>query len=214
MDHINAPRATAGYNRNSFHLAGREEPLRGGPDEERDAGEGVWDVYADFNNAGPRYSTAFGIGQPQTQAGLIHIYSLVFPCLTWPSYSKLPPTPTLVQDPVTTSDKVEMVTVPALGAEWGKEEMYQMTKTGRKERKRDARNEFWKSWNRGERGLCGHYFTRRVLVFFLFGLCCVCAITMLSDNDDNLTICVESVSFLLSLFPEYPEPTSIVAHLL
>ena len=78
MDHFNAPRATAGYNRNSFHLAGREEPLRGGPDEEQDTGEGgVWDVYADFNNAGPRYSTAFGIGQPQTQAGSVYIYSLV-----------------------------------------------------------------------------------------------------------------------------------------
>jgi len=78
MDHINAPRTTAGYNRHSFHLAGREEPLRGGPDEEQDAAEGgAWDVYADFNNTGPRYSTAFGMGQPQTQAGLIYIYSLI-----------------------------------------------------------------------------------------------------------------------------------------
>ena len=66
-----------------------------------------------------------------------------------------------------------MVTVPALGAEWGKDEMYQMTKTGRKERKHETRKDFWKAWNRGERGLCGRYFTRKVLVWFLFGLCCV-----------------------------------------
>ena len=73
----------------------------------------------------------------------------------------------------TAEKKVEMVTVPALGPEWGKEEMYKMTKTGRKERNRENRKEFWKAWNRDQRGLCGRYFTRKVLVFFLFGLCCL-----------------------------------------
>lgn len=53
------PIMSAGYNKNSFFQAGREEPLKGGKDEEEDA----WDVYADFNNAGPRYSSAF---TPQT----------------------------------------------------------------------------------------------------------------------------------------------------
>lgn len=68
--------------------------------------------------------------------------------------------------------KVELVTVPALGPEWGKDEMHQMTKAGKTERKKESRAQFWKSWNRGEIGLCGPYFTRKVLVFFLFGLCC------------------------------------------
>lgn len=44
---------SAGYNKNSFFHGGREEPLKGGKDEEEEA----WDVYADFNNSGPRYST-------------------------------------------------------------------------------------------------------------------------------------------------------------
>ena len=48
---------SAGYNSTSFVHAGREEPLRGGRDEEEP--EGAWDVFADFNNTGPRYSTAF-----------------------------------------------------------------------------------------------------------------------------------------------------------
>lgn len=54
--------STAGYNRGSFFFAGREEPLKGGRDEEEEAGgpDGAWDIYADFNNAGPRYSSAFG----------------------------------------------------------------------------------------------------------------------------------------------------------
>ena len=60
--------SSAGYNRNSFFDAGRQEPLKGGLDEEADAGlhrDDGWDVYADFNNAGPKYSNAFG----QSEAG-------------------------------------------------------------------------------------------------------------------------------------------------
>jgi len=64
MDHLNsATRSSAGYNRGSFFHVGREEPLKGGRDEEKDPKEDAWDVYADFNNAGPRYSSAFGMGQ-------------------------------------------------------------------------------------------------------------------------------------------------------
>ena len=68
IDHLNGTRASAGYNRGSFFHAGREEPLKGGRDEETDLGNqpDAWDVYADFNNAGPRYSTAFGMGQTQS----------------------------------------------------------------------------------------------------------------------------------------------------
>ena len=64
MDHLNAGRFSAGYNRSSFFHVGREEPLKGGRDEEKDPQEDAWDVYADFNNVGPRYSSAFGMGQP------------------------------------------------------------------------------------------------------------------------------------------------------
>jgi len=65
-----------------------------------------------------------------------------------------------------------------LGSEWGKDEIHQLTKAGKAERKRESRARFWKAWNRGEKGLCGPYFTRKVLVFFLFGLCCIIAIIL------------------------------------
>jgi len=59
----------AGYNRMSYFDAGREEPVKGGYDEvaqvEQQPNEGGWDVYADFNNAGPRYSHAFGLGNDE-----------------------------------------------------------------------------------------------------------------------------------------------------
>ena len=63
MDHLNGTRSSAGYNRGSFFHVGREEPLKGGRDEEKDPREDAWDVFADFNNAGPRYSSAFGMSQ-------------------------------------------------------------------------------------------------------------------------------------------------------
>lgn len=49
----------AGYNNESYSRhPDAIEPVKGGMDEE--PGTAGWDVYADFNNAGPRYSTAFG----------------------------------------------------------------------------------------------------------------------------------------------------------
>lgn len=158
-DPLNGRNSTAGYNRGSFFHAGREEPLKGGRDEEEAAnrvGEGIWDVYADFNNAGPRYSTAFG----QTEKG----------------YHQLPPsTPKQEEDG---TNPVELVTVPALGPEWGREELQEMTKSGRKAKKAESRQEKWKAWKRGERGICGKYFTRKMLVFVVFGMCALTAIVL------------------------------------
>ncbi|KAF5315134.1 hypothetical protein D9619_007230 [Psilocybe cf. subviscida] len=155
MDHLNGTRGSAGYNRGSFFHAGREEPLKGDVGESKGPTD-AWDVYADFNNAGPRYSTAFG---------------------SQPAYTQLPVTP-VKEETIASDGKVEMVTVPALGPEWAKDEMYGATKAGKAERKKETRREFWKAFNRGERGLCGRYFTRKVLVFTLFGLCAAVAIVV------------------------------------
>ena len=58
---LNGGAKSAGYNQNSFFAAGRTEPLKGGYDEEDPLrkNDGSWNVFADFNNAGPRYSSAF-----------------------------------------------------------------------------------------------------------------------------------------------------------
>lgn len=63
----------AGYNRSSFFHIGRAEPVKGGQDEE-EAQNDAWDVYADFNNTGPRYSNAFG----QTNQGYFSISRNVY----------------------------------------------------------------------------------------------------------------------------------------
>ncbi|KAF8631041.1 hypothetical protein AX15_002649 [Amanita polypyramis BW_CC] len=145
----------AGYNRSSFFDVGREEPVKGGRDEEADRSNGAWDVYADFNNAGPRYGAAFG----QNSQG----------------YQQLLPSTSKAEE---YSGPVEMVTVPALGSEWSKDELRDMTKSGRKEKKAESRREAWKAWNRGERGMCGRHCTRKVFVFAMFILCVLVAVAL------------------------------------
>jgi len=62
--------------------------------------------------------------------------------------------------------------VPALGAEWGKDELKAMTGRGRKEKKSDDRAQKWKAFNRGQYGLCGSkWLTRRTVVFVAFAVC-------------------------------------------
>lgn len=54
---------SAGYNRTSYFFQGREEPVKGVEDEEHgmlSKPDDAFDIYADFNNSGPRYAAAFG----------------------------------------------------------------------------------------------------------------------------------------------------------
>jgi hypothetical protein len=155
VDLINGVQSnSAGYNRNSFFHTGREEPLKGGRDEEQV--DDSWDVYADFNNTGPRYSAAFGQGDK--------------------GYQQIVRPPG--DDAGSTIGPVELVTVPALGPEWKRSEMRDMTKAGKREKKSESRAQKWKEWRRGERGLCGRWFTRKFLVFFLFGFAVVAGIVL------------------------------------
>ncbi|KAK0201525.1 hypothetical protein DFS33DRAFT_1348042 [Desarmillaria ectypa] len=165
---------SAGYNRNSFFFAGREEPLKGGQDEEH--GNEGFDIYADFNNAGPRYSSVLGGGNSD-------------------GYQPLPPsTPKHKEDSRSTIGPIELVTVPALGPEWQRSELRDMTKAGKREKKNESRQGKWVAWKRGERGMCGKWFTRRMTVFVFFGTVIVVGILLaimvprvpsVSINSDN-----------------------------
>ncbi|KAG7088835.1 hypothetical protein E1B28_012790 [Marasmius oreades] len=153
----NGQPGTAGYNRNSFFFAGREEPVKGGRDEE-DRGHGeAWDVYADFNNAGPKYSSVFDATSQEGYQPLAH---------------------TPKAEDASTIGPVELVTVPAMGPEWKREEMHNMTKKSRKANKAEARATKWKEWNRGNRGWCGGWLTRRVLVIVVFIICAIIGIIL------------------------------------
>lgn len=90
------------------------------------------------------------------------------------SYQSVPPSPRNLDD-ASSVGPVEMVTVPALGPEWKASEMRDMTKSGRREKKMESRDTYWKEFRRGERGLFGkRWLTRKFIVFFMFGLVIVC----------------------------------------
>ncbi|KAI0365334.1 hypothetical protein BV20DRAFT_1125022 [Pilatotrama ljubarskyi] len=166
---------SAGYTRTSYYDAGRAEPVnfaRPGVDEEAPA-EPVWDVYADFNNAGPRYSTAFGIADK----GYRQVPSPTPYSHDGTSYAKLS-TPTVGAEEPATPGNVEMVTVPALGPEWKADELRGMSKKAKREEKLEEVATKWKQWKRGQRGLCGKYFTRRFTAWFVFFLCCAITIIL------------------------------------
>jgi hypothetical protein len=83
-------------------------------------------------------------------------------------------TPRKFADPESATP-VELVTVPALGAEWKASELRDMTKAGKRERTADARGRFWRDFSRGERGLFGRrWLSKRLIVFFCFGLVIAC----------------------------------------
>ncbi|KAJ7626634.1 hypothetical protein DFH06DRAFT_735290 [Mycena polygramma] len=153
MDPLAGRSNTAGYNQGEFFHAGRQEPLKGGRDEEEftpGPGDAGWDVYADFNNAGPKYSSAFGTQDT--------------------GYQALGPT----QKSPEPAGPVEMVTVPALGPEWKKSEMRDMTKAGKRERKNESRKKWLQDWTQGRRG--GKWLTKRFIVFTCFGLIAIIAV--------------------------------------
>ncbi|RPD56622.1 hypothetical protein L226DRAFT_615419 [Lentinus tigrinus ALCF2SS1-7] len=156
---------TAGYNQGSYFDAGRTEPVKGGDEE------APWDVYADFNNAGPRYSTAFGMGD----SGYRQVPS---PTPYTPGTTGLARDSASVAGDQPAGGNVEMVTVPALGPEWKAEELRGMSKKAHRQEKMEDMATKWKMWRRGETGLCGKYFTRRFTAWFVFALCAAIAIIL------------------------------------
>ena len=147
---------------------------------------------------------------------------------TWEknSYHQIPPTTPVAANKAEGVDNdsahapLELVTVPALGPEWERTEMKQMTKSGRREIKNDDRRAKWRAWNRGEIGLCGtKWFTKKFLVWFIFAWCAVSvpissrslagSVLMLLLQCLTLTV---SPSYLLSPSLAYQESHSTAIH--
>jgi hypothetical protein len=110
-------------------------------------------VFADFDNTGPIYSKAYVL--PNTSNLTFHTIAKSFNTLS--NYQKVPRMilkPKKIENP---TGPVELVTVPALGPEWQRDELRDMTKSGRREKKSESRKK--------KRGLCGK---QRFLVYLKF----------------------------------------------
>ncbi|KAF8315605.1 hypothetical protein DL93DRAFT_839469 [Clavulina sp. PMI_390] len=131
----------------------REEPMKSSVPWDEDTG-GAFDIYADFNNAGPRYPGA-QVLDTIGSSGKDGYRTINTP----------PPSTRGGVEP----DAVEMVTVPRFGAEWTKEELRGMTKKGKAEDQKLARQQAWREWNQGRRGFFGKkWLTRKVIVWGTF----------------------------------------------
>jgi hypothetical protein len=74
---------------------------------------------------------------------------------------------------------VELVTVPALGAEWQKSELRAMTNSGKREARTEKLANKWRSFRRDENGFCGiRGLTRTLFVWILFGTCVVIGVVL------------------------------------
>ncbi|PBK94221.1 hypothetical protein ARMGADRAFT_1029376 [Armillaria gallica] len=97
--------------------------------------DGGFDIYADLKNAGPRHSSALGGNND--------------------GYQPLPPsTPKPKEDSGST-----------IGPPWQCSELREMTKAGKRERKHESRQGKRVAWKRGERGMRGKGFTKRMSPF-------------------------------------------------
>ncbi|TXT15757.1 hypothetical protein VHUM_00260 [Vanrija humicola] len=102
-----------------------------------------FDVRADFDGTGPRWSEMYGVAKNEQARQLRHDYSQA-------------------HDP-------EMVSVPVLGPEWEKGELHANSRRGKREIKADKRSDAVKAWNRDQRGMCGiSWLTRKWFVFIAF----------------------------------------------
>jgi len=156
-------KSSAGYNQASFTVPSREEPVRPGRDEGAydpetpgQDSEG-FDVFADFNNIGPKYVSALPSAPdpPPFRASDNRGYRQI----RSETKSEAP-------DPA-----VELVTVPAFGAEWKAEELRAMTKKGQRDDDNEIKRLKWKHWTRDQYGFCGGWATRKTVVIVAFGLC-------------------------------------------
>ncbi|KAH7337057.1 hypothetical protein B0J17DRAFT_718955 [Rhizoctonia solani] len=151
-DYDTANRRGGGYDRGSY--IGLDNPKG---DIGTAGKDGEWDVFADFNNQGPRYATTpfqqdTGYRAIREQAG---------------------------GSEASAANQVELVTVPALGAEWKASELRDMTKAGRSEARAEERRKKWREFNRDQRGVCGISWAKRTtLVWVAFLLCGVIGVLL------------------------------------
>ncbi|KAG8994338.1 hypothetical protein FRB94_012923 [Tulasnella sp. JGI-2019a] len=129
-----------------------DEPVSGG----KGAG---WDVFADFNNTGPRYSNVPLAANFKSNDG----------------YRPLPPPESMssrrkgAASSSAYEPQVELVTVPAMGAEWSAQELADMKKATKRQQAADERKRAWREFARDQKGLCGiPYLTRTKLVYIMF----------------------------------------------
>ncbi|KAK8854871.1 hypothetical protein IAR55_003610 [Kwoniella newhampshirensis] len=140
-----------------------------------------FDVRADFDGTGPRWSDRYGQRQEEGSlksgsggggGGLAddRSYRPVANHVAPTGYSNTVKS---------LASREELVSVPVLGPEWQKSELHELSRRGQAELRGEKRTRAWREWTRDQRGLCGmKWFTRKMLVGILFAFVVALGVTL------------------------------------
>ncbi|WVN90224.1 uncharacterized protein L203_105460 [Cryptococcus depauperatus CBS 7841] len=150
--------------------------------EERDE---PFDVRADFDVKGPRWSEMNGLGSLDSPAiqGNDRTRGSVVGMAERASYrpveQHVPPLNHTYSQDKASASREELVSVPVLGPEWRKVELHDLSRRGQSEIKDHKRKRAWRAWTRDQRGLFGtKWLTRRVFIFFVFFFLAALGVTL------------------------------------
>ncbi|OXC69131.1 hypothetical protein AYX13_02421 [Cryptococcus neoformans] len=151
-----------------------------------------FDVRADFDVKGPRWSEVHGNGLYNpgmgTGGGNVRSSTTGLGVLRGdrnsgygPVSEHIPPLGhTYSQDTrKSLASREELVSVPVLGPEWKKTELHDLSRRGKSGIKAEKRKRAWLEWTRDQRGLCGvRWLTRKVIVGAAFLFCVALGVTL------------------------------------
>ncbi|TYJ56118.1 hypothetical protein B9479_003228 [Cryptococcus floricola] len=172
--------------RQSQHYPPQQTPLHDdyqgqgpySPEEEHDE---PFDVRADFDVKGPKWSAGAGAGaggglkspglEGETGRGSVMGMGVVGDRSSYMPVGDHSPSGEYASQDKSLASREELVSVPVLGPEWRKGELHDMSRRGQNEIQGDKRKRAWRAWNRDQRGLCGmRWLSRKVLVMIIFVL--------------------------------------------
>ncbi|WWC93719.1 hypothetical protein V866_000555 [Kwoniella sp. B9012] len=138
-----------------------------------------FDVRADFDGVGPKWSERNGAKKEgSVRSGGALGMGMMDDAMYRPVSMHVAPS-AYGDNNKSAASREEMVSVPMLGPEWQKSELHELSRRGQAELRGDKRSKAWKEWTRDQRGLCGiKWLTRKVLVFIIFTFLAALGITL------------------------------------
>ncbi|WVQ74862.1 hypothetical protein IAR50_004469 [Cryptococcus sp. DSM 104548] len=175
--------------RQSQHYPPQQTPLYDqGPYSPYEELDEPFDVRADFDVKGPRWSGAGaaggGLGSPGLdgdagKGSVMGMGAISDRSSYRPVDSQSPSREYSHSQDKSLASREELVSVPVLGPEWRKGELHDMSRRGQSEIQGEKRVRAWREWNRDQRGLCGQrWLSRKVLVMIIFVFLAALGVTL------------------------------------
>ncbi|WVR07461.1 hypothetical protein IAU60_004502 [Kwoniella sp. DSM 27419] len=148
-----------------------------------------FDVRADFDGNGPRWSDKYGPKNGNSEADIRGGGALgmgtgigIGSADRRQSYRPVSDhfAPSSYHEPTKSgASREELISVPVLGAEWQKSELHELSRRGQSELRGEKRTRAWREFTRDQRGMCGiRWMTRKLFVFLVFFFLAALGVTL------------------------------------